>query len=350
MFEQTRLDQDVVETLWVKREKGDIICYAACGPTPPGEIVLRSAYCNMQCIPCFAYSYSWPERAKKNKDIVKVSVSRILAEFQSFLDHRKPEKKESYNWFRVLGGEPFLTPDSLDDYIRFISTIDPKHYRLFNHSVLIQTNGFILGRMPKDELVARFKPLSNKNIKVVIEVSIKGSNPEEFRIITQSGPNCEEMYKSHIKACENLDHVHNNIQNVNWTAVAGFGIGVTNLLSGTLKNKNYIKTFFHPDTNRPFYHPDNWDELFRDLFSRHVKKYRHKFGEKFPSFGIEDRRNWKSMLHGLRNCSEFGKDYYYDRYKTHKDHPNQKLEEHMNDIIRHFFFGDPSYYYVKLFE
>lgn len=350
MYRQIRLDKEVIETLWVKREKGEVVSYAPCGPTPPGEVVLRSAYCSMRCIPCYAYSYSWPEKAKENKDVIEVPVSRILAEFQSFLDHRKPEKKESYNWFRVVGGEPLLTPNFFNLYIELLSRIDPKYYRLFNYSVLIQTNGYILGRMPKDELAAKFKQLNNKNIKVVIEVSIKGSNPEEFKIITQSGPKYAEMYRSHIKACENLEYIHNNVSNVDWTAVAGFGIGVTNLRSGSLKNKNYIKTFFDPETNRPFYHPNNWDELFHDIFSIHVKKYHHKFGEKFPMFGIEDSRNWKSMLHGLKNCSKFGKDYFYDRYKTHKDNPNPKLEGYMNDIITHFFYGDPSYYYVKLFE
>jgi uncharacterized Fe-S cluster-containing radical SAM superfamily protein len=120
--------------------------------------------------------------------------------------------------------------------------------------------------MPKDELAAKFSQLNNKNIKVVIEVSIKGSNPEEFKIITQSGPKYAEMYKNHIKACENLEYVHNKVSNVDWTAVAGFGIGVTNLRSESLKNKNYIKTFFNPETNRPFYHPDNWMDYFRTYF------------------------------------------------------------------------------------
>jgi len=345
------LEGEPQKTLWMKSENGKIVCHAECGPTPPGEIVVRSAYCNLRCIPCFAYSYSWPERAGKNQDIVKVPVWKIVTEVQTFLKHNRPVQTDSYNWFRVVGGEPFLSEAHLESYIDIISKIDAAYRKLFTNRILIQTNGIILGKLSKEFLLKSFKPLADRNLKVVLEISIKGSNPKEFEIITQSGKEVSRtLYEQHIRACENLEYVHSQIPNVNWTAVAGFGIGVTNLKSENLKNVNYIKTFYHPNTNKPFYHPGNWDDTFRNLFSSHVEKYREKFGNKFPMFGIEDRPKWKSCLHGLKHCPKLGGKYYYDRFTTHRNNPNQELEKHMEDIINCFFFGDPSYYYVKLFD
>jgi len=351
MAGQTTLIGEPSNWLWMKSEKGKIVGYAECGPTPPGEIVTRSAYCNLRCIPCFAYSYSWPEEAFKNKDVIKVPLGKIIAEVQSYLKNNRPIQKDSYNWFRIVGGEPFLSEACLELYIDFISKIGAEDCRMFGNRVLVQTNGIILGKLTKEDLLSKFKPISDKNLKIILEISIKGSNPQEFGVITQCGKEgSKTLYEQHIRACDNLEHVHSHISNIDWTAVAGFGIGVTNLKSGHLKNLSYIKTFYHPDTNKPFYHPDNWDSAFQNLFSRHIEKYREKFDTKFPMFGIEDRPKWKSCLHGLRRSSKLGGKHYYDRFTTNKNNPNPELEKHMEEIIKYFFFGDPSVYYVKLFE
>jgi uncharacterized Fe-S cluster-containing radical SAM superfamily protein len=338
------------KTLWMKCENRKTVGYAKCGPTPPGEIVVRSAFCNLECIPCFAYSYSWRENASKNKDVARFSSRRIVNEIHDFLEHNPPEGSNSYNWFRILGGEPFLSEAYLELYVDIISRIREEYLSLLNNKVLIQTNGLVLGKLSKESLTEKFEPLARTNSKIVVEVSVKGSNPLEFSTMTQSREEeSKTLFQQHLKACQNLEYTHSKIPNIDWTAVAGFGIGVTNLKSQNLKNANYIKTFYNPESNKPFYHPDNWDIAFRDLFSSHVKKYGDRFGDKFPMFGIEDRPNWKSCFHGLKHCSELGRKYYYDRFITNKRNPNNMLEKYMEDIIEHFFYGDPSYYYVRLF-
>jgi len=40
----------------------------------------------------------------------------------------------------------------------------------------------------------------------------------------------------------------------------------------------------------------------------------------------------------------------YEVYKKKVKPQNKVLENRMLDIIEKFFFGDPTYYYVKLFE
>jgi len=355
MAVQLKLNGERIQTLKFKIDKGRVVSNAECGPTPPGEIVIRSAFCNLRCIPCFAFSYSWPEKAKNNKNIMDVSIDRLLSEFIAFLKNEPiPGNKESYNWFRILGGEPFLSRETLKLYVNFLKNIPEEIVDLFNKSILIQTNGIVIGRLRKDELLKILRPLEGKSFKIVIEVSIKGSNPKEFGIITQSNPSVShKLFKFNIDACENLEFINSHISNVIWTAVAGFGIGVTNLISGNLNRKEYIKTFYHPATNKPFYHPDHWDDSFKKLYVTHVEKYKRKFGEKFPMFGIEDRYYWKFALCGLRNCKKYGRHYFYDGFEVYKKGSaprNEELEKSMLEIIRRFFFGDPTYYYTKLFQ
>jgi uncharacterized Fe-S cluster-containing radical SAM superfamily protein len=337
-----------------KSEQGKIVANAECGPTPPGEVVLRSAFCNLRCIPCFAFSYSWPEKAKNNKNVIKSAVDVLLKEFQDFFKKSSiPGKKDSYNWFRILGGEPFLNEKTLKLYIRFLQEITESESKLFNNSILIQTNGITLGKMDRNDLLNIFQLLKNKPFKTVVEISIKGSNPEEFAMITQGEVKpAHAFYEWHIMACENMEYIQSKIPNVNWTAVAGFGIGVTNLTAGNLNRKEYIKTFYHSKTNKPFYHPDCWDKLFTNLYNFHMEKYKNKFGKKFPMFGIEDRYNWKFALCGLRNCKKYASAYFYDGYEVYKKQNtprNEDLEKYVWNIIEKFFFGDPTYYYTKLF-
>lgn len=351
MASQLTLGANRENTLWMKCEQNKSVGHAKCGPTPPGEIVVRSAFCNLKCIPCFAYSYSWPENARKNKDVKELTSSKILTDIHDFLRLNPPENRSSYNWLRILGGEPFLNEAYLDSYIDLMSRIGENFLDLLNNRILIQTNGLVLGKISKESLSEKFDAIADIKSKIVVEVSAKGSNPSEFSVMTQSGETeSVTLFRQHLKACQNLEYVHSRIPNVDWTAVAGFGIGVTNLKSQNFKNTNYIKTFYHPETGKPFYHPDNWDPAFSDLFTAHVRKHKDRFGNRFPMFGIEDRPNWKSCFRGLKHCSELGKEYYYDRYTIHRNKPNDEVEKNMEDIVAHFFFGDPSYYYVKLFS
>jgi len=150
-----------------------------------------------------------------------------------------------------------------------------------------------------------------------------------------------------------MEYIHAHIPNIDWTAVAGFGIGVTNLVAGNFDRKAYIKTLYHPKTNKPFYHPDYWDHDFRKIYDFHVEKYRSKFGDKFPTFGIEDRYRWKFALPGLRNCKKYANEYFYDGYEIYKKETKPRiaeLEQNLKDMLNRFFFGDPTYYYTRLFR
>jgi len=348
--------EEIGDDLKIKLDKGNVVTNAECGPTPPGEVVMRSAFCNFRCIPCFAFNYSWAERAKTNKEVIGISVDRLIHEFVTFFSRISiPGYKPSYNWFRILGGEPFLNKKLLKNYVDFLRAIPDSIAPKFNNSVLIQTNGLVLGAIDKEELKEIFSPLRDKPFKVVIEISIKGSNSEEFKIITQTQENmAKRFHDTHLAASASLEYIHAQIPNIDWTAGAGFGIGVTNLIAGDFHRKEYIKTFYHPKMNKPFYHPDCWDENFRKIYDVHIEKYRGKFGDRFPMFGIEDRYRWKFALCGLRNCKKYAPpEYFYDGYEVYRRRnkpTNTELEQYLNDMPKRFFFGDPTYLYTGLFR
>jgi len=347
--------EETSEGLRFKADNESIVTNAECGPTPPGEVVIRSAFCNLRCIPCFAYNYSWPEKAKMNKEVIVVPVDRLICEFLTFFNRISiPGNKPSYNWFRILGGEPFLNKKSLKDYVNFLMRIPDNIPLKFNSSVFIQTNGVTLGTIDKEELEEILNPLRDKPFKIVIEISIKGSSPKEFEVITQTHENLtRKFYEVHLAACENIEYIHSHITNIDWTAVAGFGIGVTNLTAGNFNRKEYIKTFYHPETDKPFYHPDCWDDRFRRVHDIHIEKYRNQFGDKFPMFGIEDRFRWKFALCGLRNCKKYANEYFYDGFEVYNKQSKPRIEElerYLKDILRKFFFGDPTCYYTRLFR
>lgn len=43
----------------------------------------------------------------------------------------------------------------------------------------------VIGKLDKNELVRIFDTVKNKHFKIIVEMSIKGSNAEEFGIITK---------------------------------------------------------------------------------------------------------------------------------------------------------------------
>jgi len=53
---------------------------------------------------------------------------------------------------------------------------------------------------------------------------------------------------------------------------------------------------------------------------------------------------------GLRNCKKYANEYFNDGNEVYKKQSNPeigKLEENVKDIMRDFFFGNPTYYQFK---
>lgn len=125
-----------------------LVAKATCGKTPPGEMVLRAAHCNFNCIPYFAAGYSHIERIKRRikSDIVKAEhVDQLVSDFKIFVDDEKgfisEQTPSEFNWLRVVGGEPILNMNNLKFLLEFLVGIDD-YRKSFGGKVIIQTNGF----------------------------------------------------------------------------------------------------------------------------------------------------------------------------------------------------------------
>jgi len=89
----------------------------------------------MKCGPCFASGYSWVDRFDYNRRVTCMkNLDDLVQDYKMF---PYPRNYQSYNWLRILGGEPLLN----DDYVQFlfdaiikISEIDSQK---FNNGVII---------------------------------------------------------------------------------------------------------------------------------------------------------------------------------------------------------------------
>jgi len=110
----------------------------------PYELALRFAECCLRCGACFAAGYSWFDKFRKNRRVrSNIPLARIIDDFREILSS---SPKVSYNWLRILGGEPLLN----DEYINYLFDCLVEFSRInseiFNNGIIIQTNGIHIGK------------------------------------------------------------------------------------------------------------------------------------------------------------------------------------------------------------
>jgi uncharacterized Fe-S cluster-containing radical SAM superfamily protein len=126
-----------------KGKQNRVIARQKCGEAPY-ELTLRFAGCNLSCGLCFSSGYSWPSVFTKNRTVTsKKTVKDAVSDFTQI---PPPPVHASYNWLRVLGGEPLLNDDYIDFLFQTILQVCSLDDRKFNSGIIIQTNGMHLGR------------------------------------------------------------------------------------------------------------------------------------------------------------------------------------------------------------
>lgn len=98
-------------------------------------------------------------------------------------------RRRGYRQARISGGEPTL---SMDNLIEVLETLNREEPRLL---FILETNGIVLGA--RKEEACRLACFPNVHVRV----SIKGTSPEEFHILTGAKP---EAFELQLKALENL--------------------------------------------------------------------------------------------------------------------------------------------------
>jgi len=319
-----------------------VIARQKCG-NAPYELSLRFAGCNLNCGLCFASGYSWPSLFLKRKTVTnKKTVEDAVSDFRKI---PLPGVRSSYNWLRVLGGEPFLN----DEYIEFlfqillkISSIDSKK---FNNGVIIQTNGIHVGKgntsAIRDYLQEMYRQCPS--VVVAVETSIKGTNREEFKLLTRT--QSDELYRYNLNSYFNLKSLR--VPNLRSMIVAGFGPNESYLLREGRSNDRI--TIISRD-DLPCFHPELWTDDFRKLYEDFTNEYRSldQIFSKMPMYGIKDRFDLGWVKRALGQGKRIYGDRFYDsKYAAKK---NEKLESSFKDILQKFFLVDNQTYYSAMIK
>ncbi len=310
-----------------------------CG-NPPYEIALRFANCILKCGACFAASYSWTDRFENNRRVIRaVSIEKLIDDFEKI-----PAATGPYNWLRILGGEPLLNDEYIDYVFDFIIEASKVNSNKFRNGVIIQTNGIHIGKGNIDVLNKKIKKLYkiNPNVLVIIEISIKGTNPFEFELLTQSS---KDLYYYNIQSFYNLKNL--TLPNLRPVIIAGFGINESYLLTEG-KTQHRITVLY--DENTPVYHPDNWDEQFARLYRDFTTEYSiiDRFFTRMPMYGIKDQFQYG----WVRLAIDTGKAIFGDRWYDAKyvEKRNEIVESKFKDILDKFCLKSNQEYYSKLIQ
>ena len=131
--------------------------------------------CNLRCKFCWSFNSVW-----NSKNVGKFYSPKDVADA---LDHIIRSK--GYNQMRVSSGEPTIGKKHLIDLLDNISS---------EFLFILETNGILLGE--DKSYVKELSRFNNLNVRVCF----KGSNPEEFSMLTGT----EKGFEYQIKALENL--------------------------------------------------------------------------------------------------------------------------------------------------
>lgn len=132
--------------------------------------------CNLRCKFCWSWRYSY--FTDKGFFCKPVEVFNKLLSIAS---------SRHYRLLRLSGGEPTLARKHLLELLKYVSET--------NYTFILETNGILIGY---DASYA--KEISRFN-NVVVRVSFKGTNPEEFEHLTGSD---RSFYQYQFRALENL--------------------------------------------------------------------------------------------------------------------------------------------------
>ncbi len=310
-----------------------------CG-NPPYELSLRFAGCNLKCGACFASAYSWPEKYRSSRRVkVDIPIERLMDDFNKI-----PKSGKSYNWMRILGGEPLLNEEYIHYLFTFIERIARGNTKCFNNGIVIQTNGLYLGLHDNKLIESYLRKIHtiNPSLKIAIEISIKGSNPDEFSLLSQSS---RDLFHANITAYKNLKKIESD--NLRPTVIAGFGINESYLLSNG-KSKKSMMTIISRD-NIPIYHPDIWADEFRALYYQFVDDWKNNNSifSKMPMYGIKDEFNYNWVKYALRQAKNiYGTVFYDSAYSTH----NEVIENKISELLEYFFLVSNQEYYSELIK
>ncbi len=310
-----------------------------CG-NPPYELSLRFAGCSLKCGACFAAGYSWEDKYRLNRNVAPgITIEQVVQDFESI---PRPVGGK-FNWLRVLGGEPFLN----DEYTQFLLEILARLVRTdaakFNCGIIIQTNGIYFGRGNTGFVTAGLRTLHelNPGVIVAVETSIKGTNPDEFALVSRSDRSLYEYNLGSYRVLQSL-----GLPNLRASVVAGYGISESYLLTDGAHPKSMMTIL--SDEHTPTFHPQNWSHEFAQLYGDFTSTFSKldPMFMKMPMYGIKDQFEYGWVRPAIKNAQNIYKSRWYDAAFRNPRDP--LVERGFREVADKFMLKNNQEYYSAL--
>ena len=196
---------------------------------------------------------SSPVRPKISKDpVVEFNPTQI------FRETTKNIKKPSRSFIRFSGGEPTLYWKELLQVFESLANDET----MVNVPILIQTNGISIGMGTVNLFELNRHPFNK--LKFLFELSIKGTNSEEFELLTRTS---KKLYAHQLTAYRLLKNVQGHNSNLSFIPVLG-------TYHSSIKGKRSKFVFVYPsDQTLMFdgYRP--WDKEFEKIWNEAERKW-----------------------------------------------------------------------------
>ena len=224
------------------------------------EAVLRYIGCNLSCKFCFAHSIiKLPKKIERSKTC-SFTPDHLAEKLRRFVEGRQ------ISHVRITGGEPLLSPERTHHLVEFLEKYDElvrNDHNLLN-KIVIQTNGLSLAQAEVQELICELSD-SCPNLKIMLELSLKGTNEEEYELLTNHP---RSGFMDQIYAHNFLRGLAEKRDNIIYKCRMGIG-----------PHKKSI-VFIYPDTfpshedslSEVMFHPTRWSAEFREIYEYEVNK------------------------------------------------------------------------------
>jgi uncharacterized Fe-S cluster-containing radical SAM superfamily protein len=205
--------------------------------------------CILKCEFCWSPA-SRPETM--NEPVIEKNAEQIFNE--TVRNVRYPSR----SFIRFTGGEPTLYWKELVEVFRLLAN----HEKMVNVPILIQTNGILIGRGDIDLGELNYEPTTK--LRFLFELSLKGTNAEEFEILTTK---LGKLYEYQLAAYEKFKAVQKNNPNLSLVTVLG--------IYHSAVNTNYSKYgFVYPsDGILMFDRHKPWHHKFEEIWNKSERKW-----------------------------------------------------------------------------
>lgn len=188
----------------------------------------------------------------------------------------------SKSFIRFTGGEPTLYWDEL---LQVFSSL-ANDREMVNVPILIQTNGVLVGNGDIDLSELNKEPIGK--LKFLFELSLKGTNSEEFEILTGKP---KELYEHQLSGYEKFKTAQKNNNNLSFVTVLG-------VYHSSIRGHRSKYAFVYPsDGTLMFDKHKPWHHKFEKIWNESERKW-------VESLRMSPLGMWQNVL---KRCGEDGR-------------------------------------------